>query len=157
MSEQERSHETDIQFFARHLRWFVNFFAVPSLDGEELDTICSELEEKLISKSSTTLLRLGLKLLVVTMGNRGAYLTDGENSAMIPPIEVNEVTDTTGAGDAFSAGFIYKYVQHLDHDFEAFINDAKCGNLIAGRCIQKLGARHGIPTDKELKILLDEI
>ena len=117
----------------------------------------SELDEKLISKSSTTLLSLGLKLVVVTMGNKGAFLTDGENSSMIPPIEVNEVTDTTGAGDAFSAGFIYKYVQQLDHDFDAFINDAKYGNLIAGRCIQELGARHGIPTEKELKILLDEI
>ena len=35
--------ETELQFHIRHIRWFVNFFAEPSLVGEELDTICSNL------------------------------------------------------------------------------------------------------------------
>lgn len=116
-----------------------------------------KLDEKLLLKSSTTLLSLGIKLLVITMGDKGAFLTNGDDSAMIPPSKVNEVTDTTGAGDAFSAGFIYKYVQQSVHSFEDFKDDAKYGNLIAGRCIQKLGARNGIPTEKEIKILLDKI
>ena len=116
----------------------------------------SELDEKLILKSSNTLLSLGIKLFVVTMGEKGAFLTNGDDSAMIPPSKVNEVTDTTGAGDAFSAGFIYKFVQQSSHDFDEFKDNVKYGNLIASKCIQKLGARNGIPTEKELKILIDE-
>ena len=41
------SQETELQFYERHVRWFVNFLAEPSLVGEELDIICSNLEGKI--------------------------------------------------------------------------------------------------------------
>ena len=49
MNRQEKTgnEETDLQIFVRHVRWFVNFFAEPSLVGEELDAICSNIEGKL--------------------------------------------------------------------------------------------------------------
>ncbi len=49
MNQQEKTsnEETDLQIFVRHARWFVNFFAEPSLVGDELDTICSNIEGKL--------------------------------------------------------------------------------------------------------------
>jgi hypothetical protein len=45
MSQQDE--ENELQIYIRHLRWFVNFFAEPALVGEELDTICSNIEGKL--------------------------------------------------------------------------------------------------------------
>lgn len=121
------------------------------LSIQELD-----LEEKHIVNTSNALLKLGIKVLVVTMSNKGGFLTNGKESAMIPPRKVKEVIDTTGAGDAFSAGFIYKFVQQLSHNFESFKVDVEYGNLIAGKCIQKLGARNGIPTEEELKTIVNE-
>ncbi len=115
-----------------------------------------KLDEKLLLKASNTLLSLGIKVLVVTMGENGAFLTNGVDSAMIPPRKVKEVTDTTGAGDAFSAGFIYKFVHQLNHNFEDFKDDVLYGNLVAAKCIQKLGARNGIPSEKEFLILTEE-
>ena len=49
MNRQEKTgnEENDLQIFVRHVRWFVNFFAEPSLVGEELDAICSNIERKL--------------------------------------------------------------------------------------------------------------
>ena len=44
--------ENELQIFVRHLRWFVNFFAEPNLVGEELDTICSNIEGKLENAES---------------------------------------------------------------------------------------------------------
>ncbi|MHA2395646.1 MAG: hypothetical protein ACXAC0_03015 [Candidatus Thorarchaeota archaeon] len=44
MSQQK---EPELQIFVRHVRWFVNFIAEPSLVGEELDAICSSIEGKL--------------------------------------------------------------------------------------------------------------
>ncbi|MHA2047795.1 MAG: hypothetical protein ACW99G_23680 [Candidatus Thorarchaeota archaeon] len=38
---------SELEFYVRHVRWFVNFFAEPTLVGEELDTICSTLAEKI--------------------------------------------------------------------------------------------------------------
>ncbi|UCE10093.1 MAG: hypothetical protein JSW61_14155 [Candidatus Thorarchaeota archaeon] len=45
MSRQEdiSKTEAELQFHVRHVRWFVNFIAEPSLAGEELDAICSNL------------------------------------------------------------------------------------------------------------------
>ena len=78
-----------------------------------------------------------------------------KESTIISASKIGDVIDTTGAGDAFSAGFIYKFVQDLSYDFEQLKINVEFGNFIAGRCIQKLGARNGIPTNKELVGFLD--
>ncbi|MHA2359940.1 MAG: hypothetical protein ACXAB5_06680 [Candidatus Thorarchaeota archaeon] len=38
---------SELKFYVRHMRWFVNFLAEPNLDGEELDLICSNLNGKI--------------------------------------------------------------------------------------------------------------
>lgn len=45
----------------------------------------------------------------VTRGDRGALLFDAEDTYRIPAIEV-DVVDTTGAGDAFTAGLIHAWL-----------------------------------------------
>jgi len=74
---------------------------------------------------------------------------------VIKPLKLERVIDTTGAGDAFSAGFIFGLVQKLNLKFEHLKSNIKIGNFIAGQCIQKLGARNGIPSRKELDIFLN--
>ncbi|MHA2142775.1 MAG: hypothetical protein ACXADC_14225 [Candidatus Thorarchaeota archaeon] len=51
MNRQENAGdaETELHFYVRHVRWFVNFFAEPSLVGDELETICSNLASKIES------------------------------------------------------------------------------------------------------------
>ena len=114
-----------------------------------------ELNEKIILESSNTLSKLGIKVIIITMGSKGAFLMNRKESTIISANKIGDVVDTTGAGDAFSAGFIYKFVQDLSYDFEQLKINVKFGNLIAGKCIQKLGARNGIPTNKELIGFLD--
>ena len=114
-----------------------------------------ELNEKIILESSNTLLELGIKVIIITMGSKGAFLMNRKESAIISASKIGNVIDTTGAGDAFSAGFIYKFVQDLSYDIEQLKINVEFGNFIAGRCIQKLGARNGIPTNKELVGFLD--
>ncbi len=52
----------------------------------------------------------GIKIVGLTRGEEGAYVCTAERSIDVPAYEV-EVVDTTGAGDAFTAGFIYGYLQ----------------------------------------------
>ncbi|MEM4503881.1 MAG: PfkB family carbohydrate kinase, partial [Archaeoglobaceae archaeon] len=50
------------------------------------------------------------------------------------------VVDTTGAGDAFNAGFLYGYLKGKDLE-----TCGKLGNYVASLCIQHVGARNGLP------------
>ena len=47
----------------------------------------------------------GAKIVVITDGPRGAWVSDGENAFFAEGIKV-KAKDTTGAGDAFSSGFL---------------------------------------------------
>jgi fructokinase len=52
----------------------------------------------------------GLKLIALSMGPKGCFLTDGTARILSPGIIVDPV-DTTGSGDGFVAGLILKFLQ----------------------------------------------
>ena len=99
-------------------------------------------------KGSKVLLREGATVVAVKLGAKGCYVTDGEESHLIEPYRT-KVVDTTGAGDAFCAGFIYGLVNK-----KGLYECGRLGNLVASRCITKVGARTGLPSQKDLQILL---
>jgi ribokinase len=104
----------------------------------------NELEIKLLTgqdykQGTKTFLELGAEIVAVKLGKRGCYVTDGKESHTIEAYQV-EVVDTTGAGDAFNAGFIYGLVKGKD-----LLECGRLGNFIASRCVSKMGARTGLP------------
>ncbi|MCK4370702.1 MAG: carbohydrate kinase family protein [Candidatus Lokiarchaeota archaeon] len=107
-----------------------------------------------IKERAKKLFKIGIKVIIITMGKEGAIVINSEKSESIKPIKVAKVIDTTGAGDAFSAGFIYGFIRTLSFKFEDLKYNAKIGNFVAGKCIQKLGARNGIPTCQEIELTL---
>jgi ribokinase len=112
----------------------------------------NELEVKLLTgqdykKGSKVFIDSGAKLVAVKLGRRGCYVTDGKESHMIDAYRV-EAVDTTGAGDAFDAGFIYGLVKGKDL-FEC----GKLGNFVASRCVLAMGARTGLPRLADLTTL----
>jgi ribokinase len=90
----------------------------------------------------------GLEVVAVKLGKKGCYITHRKKSYMVKPFKV-KVVDTTGAGDAFDAGFIYGLLSGKS------LQDAgKIGNFVASRCITAMGARDGLPTLDELETSL---
>ncbi len=88
--------------------------------------------------------RRGVRLAAIKLGERGCYLSEaGEPPAgrLIPPVAPARVLDTTGAGDAFVAGFLAGLHRGL-----APGDCALLGNAAASRCIGCLGALGGLPT-----------
>ena len=75
------------------------------------------------------------KLLVVTLGADGSIAFRGRDSFSTAAIPVDEVVDTTGAGDAFAAGFLSQYC--YSKDVSASL---KSGAALAARIIQHIGA-----------------
>jgi len=92
-------------------------------------------------------IKLGADLVAVKLGKKGCYVTDGKESHLIEPYKV-EAVDTTGAGDAFCAGFLYGLIKQKD-----LYECGKLGNFVASRCISKMGARTGLPKLEDLKNL----
>lgn len=86
-----------------------------------------------------TLFDYDIKILAVKNGSEGCFVSDGEEYHQIYAFEV-PCLDTTGAGDAFNAGFIYGILQGYD------IKDAGVlGNYVASCSIQEYGACRGLP------------
>ncbi|MEJ2243477.1 MAG: PfkB family carbohydrate kinase [Candidatus Bathyarchaeota archaeon] len=91
--------------------------------------------------------------LYIHKGINGLKSIIEQTSVMFPEdhtIEAYKVKaiDTTGAGDAFCAGFLYGLIKEKD-----LYECGRIGNFVASRCVQKMGARTGLPRLTDLKKL----
>jgi len=117
-----------------------------------LDLKNKKINLNMVREETDNLFSLGINVVVITKGKKGALILTPGNAELIPPIEMNKVVDTTGAGDAFSAGFMYGFIQNQSFIFEDLKRNVRIGNFIAGKCIEKLGARNGIPEEEEIEL-----
>ena len=95
-------------------------------------------------KGAEFILGLGVKIVAVKLGAKGCYVTDGQEQLTIEPFIVKAI-DTTGAGDAFNAGFLYALLKN-----KSLYECGRIGNFVASRCIMAMGARAGLPTSADL-------
>jgi sugar/nucleoside kinase (ribokinase family) len=76
------------------------------------------------------------KLFVVTRSEKGSVVIHGDVKIVQQAIPVSKVVDTTGAGDAYVAGFLYGLANGKPLD-----ECARLGTRCATGVIQKVGAR----------------
>ncbi len=98
-------------------------------------------------RGAEALLKKGVKIIAVKLGSKGCHITDGKESHLIEAFKV-KVVDTTGAGDAFCAGFLYGLIHG-----KSLQECGRIGNFVASRCIMKMGARTGLPHLEDLELL----
>lgn len=98
-------------------------------------------------EGSKALIELGVSLVAVKLGAKGCYVTNGKEKHLIEPYKVN-VVDTTGAGDAFCAGFLYGLTKN-----KGLYECGKLGNFVASCCIREVGAREGLPVQSDLPVV----
>jgi sugar/nucleoside kinase (ribokinase family) len=120
----------------RHRRDFL------SLLQDDLDLLfCNEDEANLLFGSTSlaqaldALSETGL-LAAVTRGAAGSVIVTPDGIVEIPAEPVEEVVDTTGAGDLYAAGFLYGLTHGRDP-----LASAKLAGACAGEVISHLGAR----------------
>lgn len=93
--------------------------------------------------------KYGCYLVSMTQGSRGAlaFVEDQfvASSAFRPPV----IKDTTGAGDAFRAGFIYGLCKG-----QSIEDTMRTANAVAALQCREMGARDGLPTEAELQQFL---
>lgn len=91
----------------------------------------------------------GPGIVVMTLGSEGALVLHNDRITLVKAFEVQEVLDTTGAGDAFAAGLITGFVEGFD-----WCRAAKLGCAVAAIKIRHLGARSGLPTRRQVNELM---
>jgi ribokinase len=95
-------------------------------------------------KGADFMVELGVKIVAVKLGSKGCYVTDGQERQRVEAFQVKAV-DTTGAGDAFNAGFLYGLINNKSLGECGYL-----GNFVASRSVMKMGARAGLPYTKDL-------
>jgi len=98
-------------------------------------------------KGADFMIGRGVKIVAVKLGSAGCYVTDGRERLRIEPFKV-KVVDTTGAGDAFCAGFLFGLIKN-----KSLSECGRLANFVASRCVMEMGARAGLPYAKDLALL----
>ena len=113
-------------------------------NAKELNLITGEAD---YCRGADFLIGMGVRIVAVKLGADGCYATDGRERHLIEAFKVDAV-DTTGAGDAFCAGFLYGLLND-----KSLYDCGRLGNFVASRCVMKMGARAGLPYAKDLALL----
>ncbi len=85
---------------------------------------------------------------IVTLGAEGAYGSVERQRAISPAFRV-PVIDSTGAGDAFHAAYLYKELVGVP-----LAESLRFANAAAALSVQKIGARGGLPGNSEVEAFL---
>lgn len=127
---------------------FADFF-LPSIEELLLLT-----ETQNLKKGIRKVLEMGPRVICVKMGSDGVLVVKASSNGAFEEYKQAafpvEVTDTTGAGDAFNAGLITGIVEGLP-----LKKAVKQGNAVAALVITRKGAMTALPTRPQLEKFLD--
>lgn len=110
--------------------------------------------KKDINEASDFLHELGAKIITITLGGDGTFVSTSEIKKTIPSIDVKPV-DTTGAGDAF-IGCLLKQIAHLKNpnmifdDFSLLLKMIKNANKAGAITTTNFGAIPSLPNHDEI-------
>lgn len=119
------------------------------LSDEELTLIT---KEKDLQAGVNKLHELGVKVVTITLGSKGTYLSVNGQNEIIPSIKIKQV-DSTGAGDAF-VGAVLKQLSNIEDkqniSFEEWKNIIAFANKVGAITCTNYGAIASMPTLNEL-------
>ena len=81
-------------------------------------------------------IRKDCRIAAVTCSEQGSIIVRGDETIKVAAMPIEELLDTTGAGDLYAAGFLYGYTAGLD-----LKRCGDLGSLAAGLVIQQIGPR----------------
>jgi ribokinase len=118
---------------------------------EEAATLSSRASETIDEAESAAreLLKLGMRTVIVTLGDRGCLIVEGEHSVHVPGFTV-ETVDTVGAGDAFNGVLALALAEGLP-----LPEAARWANAAGALAVTKAGAQGALPRRDEIERLMN--
>ena len=123
---------------------YIDYFTPNEIEAEFYTGIkvYNEIEAK---KASVKLLNLGVKKVIITLGEKGLFYSDGIEDIYIKALALKNILDTTGAGDAFNGGLAFALSKN-----KPIKESLKLANQVAGLSTTKLGAGNSMPFFNDL-------
>ncbi|WP_239613649.1 sugar kinase [Cohnella mopanensis] len=119
---------------------------------EEAEFLVGELPEQ---QYGARFLEMGARAVVLKLGERGSMGFVGDRTVIAKPFPVSRVVDTVGAGDAFAAGFLSRFLENGDMEQEENLLKAlERANFMGSLATQYKGDWEGLPKREELHRLL---
>jgi ribokinase len=111
-----------------------------SIDPQDLDTLADRL------------LQTGAKNIVLTLGEKGAFIKSRNIRESVPAFRVAPVMETTGAGDAFAGGFAVALAEG-----KSIVEATRYGCAVAGISVTRPGTAPSMPYREEVEKLLQAV
>ena len=125
---------------------YIDFFT-PNETEAEFYTGVRITNEKEAKQAADKLINLGIKKVIITLGEKGLFYSNGKDEIYLKANPVDAI-DTTGAGDAFNGALAYGLSKGKT------INEClELANKVAGFSTTKLGAGNAMPFLNDIKIL----
>jgi ribokinase len=124
---------------------------VPNETESQAITGISVDDEPSLKASAEYYHKLGVETVIITLGDRGAYVASGNISELVPAYKVQAV-DTTAAGDTF----IGALAAELRPDGSNLLAAVRYASRAASLTVQKLGAFPSIPLRKSVLLAQKE-
>ena len=136
--------------FVEDCREFLKVADFTKLSDEELFLIT---KEKDLAAGVNKLHELGVKVVTITLGSKGTYLSVNGENIIIPSIKIKQV-DSTGAGDSF-VGAVLKQVSDIEDkkniSIEEWKNIIAFANKVGAITCTNYGAIDSMPRLNEIK------
>lgn len=119
------------------------------LNSQEAYYITNENDYK---RAADIIKDLGPEIVVIKLGREGSYIRTKDSSEYIPAFQITNPVDTTGAGDAYAAGFITSLLRGYTIEKAAIYASA-----VAALKIMRLGSHEAPSHDEVIKFIWDRI
>jgi ribokinase len=102
-----------------------------------------------VERLADRLLAFGVRNVVLTLGENGAFVKGGGLSTQVPAFHVAQVVETTGAGDAFGGGLAVALAEG-----KLLTEATRYGCAVAGISVTRLGTAPSMPRREEVDALI---
>ena len=117
---------------------YIDYFT-PNETEVEFFTGSKITNEKEAKQAADKLINLGIKKIIITLGEKGLFFSDGKEEIYMKASPVKAI-DTTGAGDAFNGGLAFGLSKG-----KSIKECLELANKVAGISTTKLGAGNAMP------------
>lgn len=122
-----------------YLKDYFDYCDILHLNAYELSTVISTTVNKLHLSTVNYSQKLNIPLLLVSYDVFGSYAYTPESITYQPIFKPKQVVDVTGAGDAFTSGFLGEFIKT-----KSIIKGLRFAALNASKKIEHLGAQTGL-------------